>query len=156
MKKVCLLGICLCLNFMLYSETLKKVIDVEYKDNTIASVVLSPDLTMKFVDNALVFESADSNESFALADISGFRYTKRAISSVDEVTGESFIVTADELQIAGLPEGTVVRVYDLKGVMVAESRVDGLFRLELAQLPHGVYVVNYRDVSRKIMVNKRG
>lgn len=156
MKKVCLLGIFLCLNFMLYSETLTKVIDVEYKDNTIASVVLSPDLTMKFVDNALVFESADSNNSFALADISGFRYTKRVVSSVDEVAGKSFIVTADELQIAGLPEGTVVRVYDLKGVVVAESRVDGLFRLELAQLPDGVYVVNYRDVSRKIMVNKRG
>ena len=110
MKKIGLLGIFLCLNFMLYSDTLKKVIDVEYKDNTVVSVVLSPDLTMKFADDALVFESAETDNSFALADISGFRYTKRAISGIHEVTGETFVVTAEALQITGLPAGTTVQV----------------------------------------------
>ena len=110
------------LNFMLYSDTLKKVIDVEYKDNTVVSVVLSPDLTMKFVDDALVFESEESDNSFALADISGFRYTKRAISGIQEVTAETFVVTAESLQINGLPAGTTVRVYDLNGRVVADAQ----------------------------------
>lgn len=156
MKKLSLLGIFLCLNFMLYSDTLKKVVDVEYKDNTVVSVVLSPDLTMKFVDDALVFESEESDNSFALADISGFRYTKRAISGIQEVTAETFVVTAGALQIIGLPAGTAVRVYDLNGRVVADTQVDGEFRLAFDRLPGGVYVVNYGQVSRKIIVAPRG
>ena len=156
MKKIGLLGIFLCLNFMLYSDTLKKVIDVEYKDNTVVSVVLSPDLTMRFVDDALVFESEESDNSFALADISGFRYTKRAISGIQEVTAETFVVTAESLQINGLPAGTTVRVYDLNGRVVADAQVDGEFRLAFDRLPGGVYVVNYGQVSRKIIVAPRG
>ena len=156
MKKIGLLGIFLCLNFMLYSDTLKKVIDVEYKDNTVVSVVLSPDLTMKFVDDALVFESEESDNSFALADISGFRYTKRAISGIQEVTAETFVVTAESLQINGLPAGTTVRVYDLNGRVVADEQVDGEFRLAFDRLPGGAYVVRYGQVSRKIIVAPRG
>lgn len=156
MKKLSLLGIFLCLNFMLYSDTLKKVVDVEYKDNTVVSVVLSPDLTMKFVDDALVFESEESDNSFALADISGFRYTKRAISGIQEVTAETFVVTAEALQITGLPAGTAVRVYDLNGRVVADTQVDGEFRLAFDRLLDGVYVVNYGQVSRKIIVAPRG
>lgn len=156
MKKLGLLGIFLCLNFMLYSDTLKKVVDVEYKDNTVVSVVLSPDLTMKFVDDALVFESEESDNSFALADISGFRYTKRAISGIQEVTAETFVVTAESLQINGLPAGTTVQVYDLNGRLVADEQVDGEFRLAFDRLPGGVYVVNYGQVSRKIIVAPRG
>ena len=156
MKKLSLLGVFLCLNFMLYSDTLKKVVDVEYKDNTVVSVVLSPDLTMKFVDDALVFESEESDNSFALADISGFRYTKRAISGIQEVTAETFVVTAESLQITGLPAGTTVRVYDLNGRVVADTQVDGEFRLAFDRLPGGVYVVNYGQVSRKIIVAPRG
>lgn len=156
MKKIGLLGIFLCLNFMLYSDTLKKVIDVEYKDNTVVSVVLSPDLTMRFADDALVFESEESDNSFALADISGFRYTKRAISGIQEVTAETFVVTAESLQITGLPAGTTVQVYDLNGRLVADEQVDGEFRLAFDRLPGGVYVVNYGQVSRKIIVAPRG
>ena len=156
MKKLGLLGIFLCLNFMLYSDTLKKVVDVEYKDNTVVSVVLSPDLTMKFADDALVFESEESDNSFALADISGFRYTKRAISGIQEVTAETFVVTAESLQINGLPAGTTVQVYDLNGRLVADEQVDGEFRLAFDRLPGGVYVVNYGQVSRKIIVAPRG
>lgn len=156
MKKLSLLGIFLCLNFMLYSDTLKKVVDVEYKDNTVVSVVLSPDLTMKFVDDALVFESEESDNSFALADISGFRYTKRAISGIQEVTAETFVVTAESLQINGLPAGTTVRVYDLNGRVVADEQVDGEFRLAFDRLPGGAYVVRYGQVSRKIIVAPRG
>lgn len=156
MKKIGLLGIFLCLNFMLYSDTLKKVIDVEYKDNTVVSVVLSPDLTMRFADDALVFESAETDNNFALADISGFRYTKRAISGIQEVTAETFVVTAESLQINGLPAGTTVRVYDLNGRVVADAQVDGEFRLAFDRLPGGVYVVNYGQVSRKIIVAPRG
>lgn len=156
MKKIGLLGIFLCLNFMLYSDTLKKVVDVEYKDNTVVSVVLSPDLTMKFVDDALVFESEESDNSFALADISGFRYTKRAISGIQEVTAETFVVTAESLQINGLPAGTTVRVYDLNGRVVADEQVDGEFRLAFDRLPGGAYVVRYGQVSRKIIVAPRG
>lgn len=156
MKKIGLLGIFLCLNFMLYSDTLKKVIDVEYKDNTVVSVVLSPDLTMRFADDALVFESEESDNSFALADISGFRYTKRAISGIQEVTAETFVVTAESLQINGLPAGTTVRVYDLNGRLVADEQVDGEFRLAFDRLPGGAYVVRYGQVSRKIIVAPRG
>lgn len=156
MKKIGLLGIFLCLNFMLYSDTLKKVIDVEYKDNTVVCVVLSPDLTMRFADDALVFESEESDNSFALADISGFRYTKRAISGIQEVTAETFVVTAESLQITGLPAGTTVQVYDLNGRLVADEQVDGEFRLAFDRLPGGVYVVNYGQVSRKIIVAPRG
>lgn len=156
MKKIGLLGIFLCLNFMLYSDTLKKVIDVEYKDNTVVSVVLSPDLTMRFAGDALVFESEESDNSFALADISGFRYTKRAISGIQEVTAETFVVTAEALQITGLPAGTTVQVYDLNGRLVADEQVDGEFRLAFDRLPGGVYVVNYGQMSRKIIVAPRG
>lgn len=141
---------------MLYSDTLKKVIDVEYKDNTVVSVVLSPDLTMRFADDALVFESEESDNSFALADISGFRYTKRAISGIQEVTAETFVVTAESLQINGLPAGTTVRVYDLNGRLVADEQVDGEFRLAFDRLPGGAYVVRYGQVSRKIIVAPRG
>lgn len=154
MRKACIAVAFLCLSFMLYSETLKWHVDVEYKDNTEVSVVLSSDLTMKVVDNTLVFEGIDSDNSFSLADISGFRYVKRAVSGIQEVSSETFIVTADGLQIAGLPDGTAVRVYDLKGVLIIDAQVDGVFRLAFEQLPGGVYIVNYGDVSRKIIVGK--
>lgn len=156
MKKMCIVGAFLCLSFMLYSDTLKWHVDVEYKNDEVVSVLLSSDLTMKVVDDALVFEGADSDNSFALADIAGFRYVKREVSGIREVSTETFVVTADGLQIAGLPDGTAVRVYDLKGVLVADGQVDGVFRLVFDRLAAGVYIVNYGDVSRKIVVGKRG
>lgn len=156
MKKMCIVGAFLCLSFMLYSDALKWHVDVEYKNDEVVSVLLSSDLTMKVVDDALVFEGADSDNSFALADISGFRYVKREVSGIQEVSTETFVVTADGLQIAGLPDGTAVRVYDLKGVLVADGQVDGVFRLAFDRLTAGVYIVNYGDVSRKIVVGKRG
>lgn len=155
MKKMFIVGAFLCLSFMLYPDTLKWHVDVEYKNDEIVSVLLSSDLTMKVVDDALVFEGTDSNNSFALADISGFRYVKREVSGIQEVSSETFVVTADELQIVGLPDGTAVRVYDLKGVLVVDGKVDGVFRLTFDRLPGGVYIVNYGDVSRKIVVGKR-
>lgn len=156
MKKMCIVGAFLCLSFMLYSDTLKWHVDVEYKNDEVVSVLLSSDLTMKVVDDALVFEGADSDNSFALADIAGFRYVKREVSGIRELSTETFVVTADGLQIAGLPDGTAVRVYDLKGELVADGQVDGVFRLAFDRLAAGVYIVNYGDVSRKIVVGKRG
>ena len=49
-----------------------------------------------------------------------------------------------------------MQVYDLNGRLVADEQVDGEFRLAFDRLPGGVYVVNYGQVSRKIIVAPRG
>lgn len=153
MKKIFTLIAFLCVCLMIYSSS--KVINVEYKDNTVVSVGLSPELTIQFVGDELVFESATSKQQFALADISGFCYAARSTSVEKEILTKSFVVTPDALQIVGLPQGTVVRVYNLDGVLVCEDRADDTYRLELARLTNGVYVVAYGQVARKIIVNRR-
>lgn len=153
MKKICTLITFLSVYLMIYSGS--KAINVEFKDQTEVSVLLSDDLTLQFTDSELLFESSVTKNQFALADISGFYYGKYTSSVETEKSAETFIVTPDALQIVGLPQGTVVRVYDLNGVMVCENRADDTYRLELARLTNGVYVVAYGQVARKIVVNRR-
>lgn len=67
----------------------------------------------------------------------------------------TFLLTANELQISGLPEKTIVRVYDIGGTLVSEKQTDSVFRLELNQLLNGIYVVTYNNVSRKFAVTRK-
>ncbi len=138
---------------ILYSND--KTVDVKFKDDSVVQIGLSPDLIMKFVDSDLVFESKDFNNRFSLIDVSGFYYSG-VISSVDEdMLSGTFLLTANELQISGLPEKTIVRIYDIDGTLVSEKQTDSVFRLELNQLLNGIYVVKYNNVSRKFAVTRK-
>lgn len=138
---------------ILYSND--KTVNVKFKDDSVVQIGLSPDLIMKFVDSDLVFESGDSNKRFSLIDVSGFYYSG-VISSVDEdMLSGTFLLTANELQISGLPEKTIVRIYDIGGTLVSEKQTDSVFRLELNQLLNGIYVVTYNNVSRKFAVTRK-
>ena len=61
------------------------------------------------------------------------------------------VITENVLQMsAGLITSAMI------GRLMADAQVDGEFRLAFDRLPGGVYVVNYGQVSRKIIVAPRG
>jgi len=61
------------------------------------------------------------------------------------------------VSIAGLPQGSAtLEVFDLKGVQVLQTSLDGDQSIDVSQLPAGVYVANIRTndftVRRKLII----
>ncbi len=153
MKKLGLIVVALLLCSVLYANSRK--VNVEFKDNTIVEVELSSDLVMKFTENELVFESENENNRFTLGDVKGFYYSGISSAVEDQLQSETFLFTGNDIQIIGLNAGTVVRIYDMYGKLIATNRSDGEFRMDISQLSNGVYILTYNNISRKFIVTKK-
>lgn len=110
---------------------------------------------VSFDGSELKVVSLKSTTSFALADVLRFTYVKKDLSGIDEMTVDPTTVSFDEgiLVISQLPKGASAWVYTADGKLIQQLTAQhaGTFRLNLATLPTGLYLVKVDNITYKIM-----
>ena len=124
------------------------------KDNTTHQFVLADKPNVTFEGTNLVVTSDKATATFALSDVVRFTYVKSDVSGIDEIADtEAGVVYQDGvLVISQIQAGESVSVYALDGRMVQQLKAShsGTYRLSLASLPFGVYLVKTGTLTYKI------
>lgn len=128
---------------------------VETKNHVLTTYMLAERPQVRFEGANLRVVSAKADVTYRLSDILRFTYEKRSVTGVSELQTEPAAVDYEdgELVISGLKAGAAVGVYSLDGKLVRQltARYAGTYRLSLAALPQGVYIVKADNITYKIM-----
>lgn len=132
----------------------KNALVVLTKDKAQHQFLLTDKPNVTFEGKNLKVKVAKNTATFALTDVIRFTYKKVDPTGIDEPVAEPAELSFDDgiLVISNIKTGTVVSVYTLDGKPVQQMKParTGTYRLNLSQLPSGVYVVKAGTITYKI------
>ena len=132
----------------------KNALVVLTKDKAQHQFLLTDKPNVTFEGKNLKVKVAKNTATFALTDVIRFTYKKVDPTGIDEPVAEPAELSFDDgiLVISNIKAGTVVSVYTLDGQPVQQMKParTGTYRLNLSQLPSGVYVVKAGTITYKI------
>lgn len=111
-----------------------------------------PKVTFEGVN--LKVSATTGDVSYALADVLRFTYAKKSPTGISEQvedrTGVAF--EGDVLVISQLKANAVASIYTLDGKLIRQLRPQrtGTYRINLSELPSGLYLVKADNVTYKI------
>lgn len=133
----------------------RKFLVVETKDHVQTTYMLADKTQVLFAGSNLRVVSAKVDVTYNLSDILRFTYQTRSITGISELhTEQATIDYKDEqLVISGIQAGAMINIYSLDGKLVKQHTANhtGTYRLSLASLPKGIYIVKADNVTYKIM-----
>ena len=124
------------------------------KDNVQHQFALPEKPQVSFEGTDLVIHSEKTDARFAISDVVRFTYQKIDPSGIDIPVAPETGINYDDgtLVISQLEAGASVSIYSLDGRLVQQlnARRTGTYRLSLASLPFGVYLVKTGTITYKI------
>lgn len=113
-----------------------------------------PKVTFEGKSLKVTCSKASASATFNLADVIRFTYKKVDPTGIDELIEDPTTLNFDDgvLVISNLKANATVGVYTLDGKPVKQLKAahTGTFRLNLSELPSGVYVVKAGTITYKI------
>ena len=132
----------------------KNALIVLTKDKALHQFLLSDKPTVTFEGNNLKVKVSKNTATFALTDVIRFNYKKVDPTGIDEPVTEPTELGVEDgvLVISNIKAGTIVSVFTLDGKPIQQMKParTGTYRLNLSQLPSGVYVVKAGTITYKI------
>ncbi len=132
----------------------KNALIVLTKDKVQHQFLLSDKPNVTFEGKNLKVKYAKTSATFALSDVIRFTYKKVDPTGIDEPVAEPTELGFEDgfLVISNIKAGTAVSVYTLDGKPVQQMKParTGTYRLNLSQLPSGVYIVKAGTITYKI------
>lgn len=128
---------------------------VQLKNGSQTAFFLKDKPQVKFDGTNLKVTSTVGDTSFALSDVLRFTYAKKDPTGISETvtdpTGVNF--QGDVLVISQLKANDDVSVYALDGKLLRQLKAShaGTYRLNLSELPAGLYLVKADNVTYKIV-----
>ena len=133
----------------------RKFLVVETKDHVKTAYMLADKTQVRFAGANLRVVSSKADVTYQLSDILRFTYETRSTTGISELrTTQAEVDYKDgQLVISGIKAGGSVNVYSLEGKLVKQltAQRSGTYRLSLASLSKGVYIVKADNVTYKIM-----
>ena len=133
----------------------RKFLVVETKDHVKTAYMLADKTQVRFAGANLRVVSTKADVTYQLSDILRFTYETRSTTGISELrTTQAEVDYKDgQLVISGIKAGGSVSVYSLDGKLVKQltAQRSGTYRLSLASLSKGVYIVKADNVTYKIM-----
>ena len=134
----------------------RKVLVVETKDHVQTTYLLWHRPQVRFEGDNLRVVSTTADVTYKLSDILRFTYETRTVSGIRDVSQPAPELGYDAdgtLVVSQLPKGANVCIYSLDGKLVGQltAAYNGTFRISLATLPQGVYLVKADNTTYKIM-----
>lgn len=158
MKRFQLLFLLLALPMALQAADLINTLVVQTKNGTQHRFVLiseKPQITFEGTNLVVTCTKAEASATFALADVARFVYEKEEATGINELTTPDAAVSFEGgmLVISQIKNGETVCVYSADGRLQQTLKAyrSGSFRLSLASLPSGVYLVKTGTLTYKIM-----
>ena len=137
----------------MHAEQVETLI-VQLKNGSQTAFFLKDKPQVKFEGTNLKVTSTVSDISFALADVLRFTYDKKDLTGIDEAvtdpTGVAF--QGDMLIISQLKANCSIGIYALDGKLLRQLTAPhtGTYRLNLSELPTGLYLVKADNITYKI------
>jgi hypothetical protein len=133
----------------------RKFLVVETKDHVKTAYMLAEKPEVSFVGNNMRITSTKADVTYDLTEVIRFTYETRSITGVSELRDELAEINYKdgELVISGIKVGSSVNIYSLDGKLVKQltAQRTGSYRISLASLSKGVYIVKSDNVTYKIM-----
>lgn len=128
---------------------------VKLKNGAETAFFLKDQPNVTFEGTNLKIVSQKETVTFALSDVLRFTYVKKDPSGIDETVVDPTEVSFEGgvLVISQLKQGASVDIYSLDGKLLRQltAHHSGTYRLNLSELPKGVYLVKADNVTYKIM-----
>lgn len=120
-----------------------------------AEYLIDKDTKVSIEQSNLVVETDGMVLTYALESMKQVNYGKKFISSgIDspEIDGGKPVVMKKELLfLSGLPDNTLVGIYNAEGKTMMSQRCSGSAQVSLQMLPAGVYFVKFNNEIYKIL-----
>ncbi len=133
----------------------KEALIVKLKNGSETAFFLKDKPQVTFEGTNLQVTSTAGNTTFALADILRFTYAKKDPTGINETVSEPTGVNFkdDVLTVSQLKAGATVSIYALDGKLIRQlaPKRYGTYRINLSELPAGLYLVKADDITYKIV-----
>lgn len=137
-----------------WGDVLQNTLVVKLRSGETADFTLADKPKLMFDGKCLVIKSESYEVAYELSQLDCYYFSDKGTNSIDKsgVTAGGFNRDGDRLLFSGLTAGSKVAVYAATGVLVTTVKVEnnGCASLSLSEMPKGVYVVKYGNVSTKI------
>ena len=127
------------------------------KGNVLHQFVLAdkPKVTFEGTSLKVTCENnASASYTFNLSDVVRFAYDAKSATGIDEIQDEPAGISqeGDVLVISQVKAGAMVSVFALDGKLVRQLKPQrsGTYRLNLSELPSGLYIVKADNTTYKI------
>ena len=126
------------------------------KDNVVHQFVLAdkPTVTFEGTQLKVTCEKASASASFNLSDVIRFTYAGKDAAGIDEMTVDPAEISMQDgtLVISQMKANSTVNVYSTDGKLVRQLKAQrsGTYRLNLSELPSGLYIVKADNITYKI------
>lgn len=133
----------------------RKYLVVETKNHVKTTYMLARKPEVTFVGNSLHIVSSDADVTYDLLDVLRFTYETQSVTGVSELHEDPATIDYEDGQliISGIKAGAPVGIYSLDGKLVKQltAQRSGSFRISLASLPQGMYIVKADNITYKIL-----
>ena len=161
MQKIKLLTITLLLSMLtvptgMRADDKQNTLIVLTKDNVLHHFVLAdkPTVTFEGTQLKVTCEKVSASASFNLADVIRFTYDGKSATGIDEMTVDPAEISMQDgtLVISQMKANSTVNVYSTDGKLVRQLKPhrSGTYRLNLSELPSGLYIVKADNTTYKI------
>ncbi len=127
------------------------------KGNVLHQFVLADKPKVTFEGTSLKVtceKNASASYTFNLSDVIRFAYDAKSATGIDEIQDEPAGISqeGDVLVISQVKAGATVSVFALDGKLVRQLKPQrsGTYRLNLSELPSGLYIVKADNTTYKI------
>ena len=127
------------------------------KGNVLHQFVLADKPKVTFEGTSLKVtceKNASASYTFNLSDVIRFAYDAKSATGIDEIQDEPAGISqeGDVLVISQVKAGATVSVFALDGKLVRQLKPQrsGTYRLNLSELPSGLYIVKADNTAYKI------
>ncbi len=157
MKKVLTFLLLLAMPMVMLAADKQNTLFVLTKGNVLHQFVLAdkPKVTFEGTSLKVTCENnASASYTFNLSDVIRFAYDAKSATGIDEIQDEPAAISqeGDVLVISQVKAGATVSVYALDGKLVRQLKPQrsGTYRLNLSELPSGLYIVKADNTTYKI------
>ena len=129
---------------------------VNLNNGSTVEVNLAAEMKASFTKENFVISGGENDIKVPRTDIASFTFNEAAFDGIEAVGADTAapVIDGDNMMFGNLPEGSVVAVYAVNGVLLSQATVSGSYVLSLSTLPAGTVIVNVNGISYKIALTK--
>lgn len=124
------------------------------KDGTVTQFALKDSPVVTYEGENIIVSCGEQQLSTSLAGISNFKFEETVVDAINLVhqVEPQMAFSFNEAVFSGLKAQSAIRVYtiDGKAVSTAKAGSDGMARIDLGNLPRGIYIIRTSTQSYKI------
>lgn len=140
--------------FLARSAEINDIMLMHMKDKSVKEFILASKPEVTFENGEVIVWTAETKTRVGveIRDVENFEFVNS--SSVETIGEDRFKVSFDNetLTVKGLQEGSLVGLYDISGLEIAHAAASagGEVRLDISELPAGVYIARGKGISIKV------